>query len=283
MTHATTSTPTPADLGDALARLRERQPLVQCITNAVVSGWTANVLLATGAAPAMVDNPREAPEFAAIADGLLINVGTPTEATLEAMRAAISSADASGTPWVLDPVAIGGLRWRTAFVPELLEIATPTIVRGNASEIAALAGGAGGRGVESTDTPEQVLTPARTVARRGSVVAISGEVDHLLALAPGADGAGAGDGQEVLVRLGHGDPLLTRVTGAGCALGALMAAFAGVCDDALTAAAAATATFTLAAETAAESARGPGSFAVALLDELSLITPDGLAERVHLA
>lgn len=281
MTHATTATPTPADLGDALARLRERQPLVQCITNAVVSGWTANVLLATGAAPAMVDNPLEAPEFAAIADGLLVNVGTPTEATLEAMRAAISSADASGTPWVLDPVAIGGLGWRTAFVPELLEIATPTIVRGNASEIAALAGGAGGRGVESTDAPEQVLTPARTVARRGSVVAISGEVDHLLALTPSTDGAG-GD-QEVLVRLGHGDPLLTRVTGAGCALGALMAAFAGVCDDALTAAAAATATLTLAAETAAESARGPGSFAVALLDELSLTTPDGLAERVHLA
>ncbi len=259
-----------AALGEALVALRSRGPLVQCLTNVVVTGWTANVLLAAGAAPAMVDNPVEAGAFAAVADGVLINVGTPYAETVEAMRAAASSAAAAGTPWVLDPVAVGGLPWRTEVAFSLLDSA-PTVIRGNASEVLALTGGSGGRGVETVDTPESVIDQARALARsRNTVVAISGPVDHLT------------DGERV-VRLANGHPWLTKVTGVGCALGALTAAFAAVSDDPLVGASAATAMLTVAAETASTCAVGPGSFATALLDELHNLTPAELTARVRLA
>ncbi|MDN6259868.1 MAG: hydroxyethylthiazole kinase, partial [Corynebacterium sp.] len=90
---------------DIISSLRRDQPLVQCITNQVVPQVTANVLLAAGAAPAMVDTPEEAAEFAALASGLLVNTGSPTAAQYTAMREAVRGANAAGTPWVLAPVA----------------------------------------------------------------------------------------------------------------------------------------------------------------------------------
>jgi len=267
------STPsvTAGDLADALSALRERPPLVQCLTNIVVAGWTANVLLAVGAAPAMVDNPHEAGEFAAIAGGVLVNLGTPYDDTAAAMHLAVDAASTAGTPWVLDPVAAGALEWRTCLAHQLRGKARPAIIRGNASEVLALTGGSGGRGVESVDSPEAVAQVAMTLAgTQGSVIAVSGPTDHIT------------DGQR-MVRLSNGHPWLTLVTGAGCSLGALMAAFAAVVPDAVVAAAAATATLTVAADSAALHSRGPGSFAVALLDELALIQPADLADQVRLS
>ena len=260
----------PDDLADALTALREHTPLVQCLTNIVVAEWTANVLLAVGAAPAMVDNPQEAGRFAAMAGGVLVNLGTPYDETARAMHLAVAGAKLLKTPWVLDPVAAGVLPWRTQLAHQLLRESRPAIIRGNASEILALAGGAGGRGVESVDSPEEAVDVARILAKQQqSVIAVSGPTDHI------TDG-------ERLVRLSNGHPWLTSITGGGCALGALMAAFAAVVPDALVAAAAATATLTVAAESAAQQARGPGSFAIALLDELSLLQPADLAERVRI-
>ncbi len=258
------------DCAEALQELRDRAPLVQCLTNIVVAQWTANVLLATGAAPAMVDNPEEAGAFAAIAGGVLINLGTPYAETAVAMERAVTSATRAGTPWVLDPVAAGALAWRTEIARKLLA-ESPTVLRGNASEVMAMTGGTGGKGVESVDSPEAALPAARELAGvHGTVVAVSGPVDHLT------------DGERV-VRVGNGHVLLTRVTGVGCALGALMAAFAAVVDDPLVAAVSATATLTVCADSAAGQVRGPGSFAVALLDELALLTPQDLATRVLLS
>jgi hydroxyethylthiazole kinase len=262
--------PTPDAVAESLRVLRAQQPLVQCLTNIVVAQWTANVLLATGAAPAMVDNPHEAGPFATIAGAVLINLGTPYDDTASAMSDAVASASASGKPWVLDPVAVGAAAWRTEIALTLLGSATPRIIRGNASEILALAGGAGGRGVDSVDSPEFALEVARRLAlRHGTVVAISGPVDHVT------------DGHRV-VRISNGHPLMTRVTGVGCALGALMAAFAAVLDDGLLAATAATAVLTVAADQAVLTAQRPGSFAVALLDELDALTPESLGEKVRL-
>jgi hydroxyethylthiazole kinase len=259
------------DLADALTALRDRTPLVQCLTNIVVAGWTANVLLAVGAAPAMVDNPHEAGEFAAIAGGVLVNLGTPNDDTAAAMHRAVANAERAGTPWVLDPVAAGALEWRTSLAHQLRGEARPTIIRGNASEILALTGGSGGRGVESVDSPEAAAQVATVLAQtQQCVIAVSGPTDHIT------------DGQR-LVRISNGHPWLTRVTGGGCALGALMAAFAAVVEDAVVAAAAATATLTVASDSAALRSRGPGSFAVSLLDELALIEPDDLAERVRIS
>lgn len=261
--------PTAEALAECWERLRTDSPLVQCLTNIVVAPFTANVLLAAGAAPAMVDNPHEAAGFAAVASGVLVNLGTPYDDTVAGMREAVRGAAAAGTPWVLDPVAVGGLPWRTATAPDLLKLGAPAVIRGNASEILALTGGAGGRGVDSADTPDAARQAAADLAREhATTVAVSGAVDLIT------------DGSRLL-RLGHGHPWMTKVTGVGCALGALMAACCAATDDTVVAAGTATAALTLAAETAATSAPGPGSFAVGLLDELFLLDPATLADRVE--
>ena len=241
----------------ALSALRETSPLVQCITNAVVTNFTANALLAVGAAPAMCDIPGEAGLFAGIADGVLVNLGTPTGEQREAARETVRVA----TRWVLDPVAVGALPVRTALAAELLDHG-PAIIRGNASEILALAGeGAGGRGVDATDGPDAAAGAAQTLARRaGGVVAVSGPVDLIT------------DGERV-VRVHGGDALLTRVTGGGCSLGAVMAALLGVCAP-LEAAVAASVLYAVASERAAARADGPGSFAVTFLDALDAVAGD---------
>ncbi len=253
--------------------VREAPPLTHCITNAVVTGFTANVLLAAGAAPAMVDIVGEAELFAGVASGLLINLGTPTPEQRAAILEAVAGATASGTPWVLDPVAIGTLPIRTALAHDLAN-QRPTAIRGNASEILALAGvSAGGRGVDATDSTDAAADAAAALAARtGAVVAVSGPVDLLT------------DGERIL-RLANGHELLTRVTGGGCALGAVMAALLGAArvtgHDALTAVAAASLGYTIAAEHAATTARGPGSFAVSLLDALAALRPEDLVAEAR--
>jgi hydroxyethylthiazole kinase len=256
---------------DALERVRQTSPLVQCITNTVVVNFTANVLLAVGAAPAMVDIVGEAEPFAAIASGLLINLGTPTPEQRASMIEAQAGAAAGNTPWVLDPVAIGSLPVRTTLAYQLRDL-RPTVIRGNASEIIALSGtGAGGRGVDALDSVDAALTTARSLAEStAGVVAVSGPVDLLT------------DGVRV-VRIANGHELLTRITGGGCALGAVMAAFLAAHDDRLAATVAAVTVYTVAAELAAEKSAGPGSFGVAFLDALAAVDAQHIAARARIS
>lgn len=256
-------------------QVRESNPLVQCITNTVVQPLSANVLLAAGASPAMVDITGEAGDFAAITAGLLINLGTPHPEQREAMREAAVSAHAAGTPWVLDPVAVGGLRHRTAMAAELLGH-KPTLIRGNASEIIALNNVSGGtptastgKGTDAGDSVESALGAATELATRvGTVVAVSGPVDLIT------------DGTTIL-RCSNGHALLTLVTGGGCSLGAYMAAFASTRDNPLLCAAAAHTCYGIAAERAARVSHGPGSFAVHLLDELAALDEDAIAAHAR--
>lgn len=263
-TSSSPSTLTPSTAAAALDALREAAPLTQCVTNAVVTNFTANALLALGAAPAMCDIPGEAGMFAEISGGVLVNLGTPTSEQRDAAREAVTA----GTPWVLDPVAVGALPVRTALAHELLEH-RPAIIRGNASEILALAGaGAGGRGVDATDSAEDALDAARSLAiRTGGTVAVSGETDLIVDATRTA-------------RVTGGSALLTKVTGGGCALGAAMASLLAVAP-AFDAASAASAIWAVAAERAASRTGGPGSFAVAFLDELAAIQPADLDGRVR--
>jgi hydroxyethylthiazole kinase len=192
--------PDPTAAAD-LAAMRAAAPLVHCITNIVAASITANVLLALGAVPAMVNAPEEAAPFAGIAGALLVNLGTVNDATAEAMRVAAHSAHAAGKPWVLDPVAVGGLPLRDRVAGELLD-ARPAIIRGNGSEVLALAGmSGGGKGPNSTAASDQAIEAAQQLARRtGAVVAVSGVVDYVT------------DGGAVVAV--HGGPLLmTKVTG----------------------------------------------------------------------
>jgi len=244
-----------SDVKADVALLRAKAPLTHCLTNFVAAGFTANVLLALGASPAMVIAAEEVQAFAARADGVLINLGTITAVSAAAMELTA----AAGTPWVLDPVAAGVLAFRTGVATSLLRH-RPAIIRGNASEILALAGLEGrGRGVESTAPSSAAVEAAKALAlRSGSVVAVSGATDYVT------------DGAELLEITG-GHPIMTRVVGTGCSLGAAMAAFLGAGVPPMQAAATASAVFAYAGERAAAQSRGTGSFAVAFVDELSLI------------
>lgn len=251
-----------------LAKLRKDVPLVHCMTNAVVTGYTANALLALGAAPAMIHDPEEASQFAAIAGALLVNIGTITQDQAVAMRAAVASANQAGRPWVLDPVAVGFLSLRTALAAEL-KAKRPSIIRGNASEIMALAGfKATARGVDSTAAVSEAREAAeRLVEQTGAAVLVTGEVD--VAVAPG----------RAAVSIGNGHPMMTRVTGVGCAQGAVAAAFAAVADSPFDAAVAAALVMGVAGDMAIETAKRPGSYQIALLDALDAVDEAALRAR----
>lgn len=257
--------------GELLPQVRTTQPLVQCLTNSVTTNFVANALLALGASPAMVDIPGEAGVLAKVSGALLVNLGTPSGEQREAMLEAATAANDSSTAWVLDPVGVGALPVRTAFARRLVAL-RPTVVRGNASEIRALAGdGAGGKGVDAVHGVEDAREAALALARStGAVVAVSGAVDLVT------------DGSAV-VRIANGDRMFTGITGAGCALGAVMAAFAAVGEDRLAAAVAACTVYAVAGELAAREAHGPGSFAVALLDALNAIDGPSVVERGRLS
>lgn len=244
---------------DALAAMRAATPLVQCITNYVAMNVAANTLLAAGASPAMLHAAEEAGEFAAVADGLTINIGTLSPPWVDGMIAAIHGAKAAGRPWVLDPVALQASAYRSEVALRLMEL-SPSVVRGNASEVLALCGGAGaGRGADATDAVAAAENSARALAtERGCVVAVTGEVDFV------TDGARA-------VRIAGGSDLMPQVTALGCALTCLVGAFAAAVPDRFDATVGALASFSTAGEIAAETAEGPGSFGWRLLDALAAL------------
>lgn len=243
-----------------LDRMRAQAPLVHNITNFVAMNIMANVLLAAGASPAMVHAREEVAEFAGLSQALSVNIGTLDPAWAEAMEMAARVMAEAGRPWVLDPVGVGATRFRQDVCARLLDL-RPTVIRGNASEIMALAGiAARGRGADAADSVAAAETAARDLARRtGAVVAVSGPVDYV------TDGA-------LAFRVANGHALMPRVTALGCALNGVIAAFA-VGQPALPATVAAMAYYGLAGERAAQAATGPGGFQPAFLDALHALSP----------
>ncbi len=254
---------TASDVARTLRLLRERVPLVHNITNVVVANSTANALLAIGASPCMVEAAEEAPGFAAVADALVVNLGTVTAATARSMRAAAAAARDAGTPWVLDPVGVGALGFRSEVAVGLLAH-RPQAIRGNSSEILALEALSSpdvpqrieaGRGVDSAHAVSASLDAARRLGRRtGAVVTVGGAVDLVT------------DGERV-VRVGNGHPMMARVTGLGCTATAIIGACLAVAEL-MAASVHGSVLLGLAGELAAERARGPGSLQLELLDAL---------------
>lgn len=250
---------------ELLERVRGDAPLVQCITNYVAMNVAANVLLAAGASPAMVHAEEEAGEFAAIAGALTVNIGTLSPGWVAGMKAAIAGAQRADKPWVLDPVAHFATAYRRRTTSELVAL-RPTVIRANASEIIALAGGqSGGQGVDSGDTVDAAEQAARSLAgASGAVVAVTGRTDFVT------------DGERA-ARIAGGSALMPKVTALGCALTGLVGAFAAVApDEPFEATIAALATFAAAGEAAERAVRGPGSFAAALPDALHALAPECL-------
>ena len=260
--------------GELLDALRSARPLVQNITNFVSMDAAANALLALGASPAMVHSAEESGDFAARADSLVVNTGTLSQPFLEGGETAATAAHMLGRPWVLDPVGVGGGKFRNEAVLRLLRH-RPAVIRGNASEILSIArvsglntDAAAPRGVDSAHSTDAALVTAQHLARHCfCVVAATGAVDLIT------------DGRRV-VRLANGHELMTRVTALGCALSAVVAAFCAVGEDAFEATVSALAVYGVAGEMAAEQASRPGSYRVAFMDMLDAITAADVAARL---
>lgn len=271
-TGSTSTTTSTGGLGSLLRgvpeRLRYRQPLVQCLTNYVSMDLAANTLAAVGASPAMVHDEHEAAEMASLAAAVVVNIGTPSPPWVAGMHAAAATARQRGVPWVLDPVAVGATAYRRETVTQLLEH-RPTIVRGNASEVRAMAAATtAGRGVDSTDESTAVLSEARTLATEtGAVVVVSGATDVVT------------DGDRVvLVSGGHAQ--MPSISALGCATSALLGACCAVMTAALDGAVAGMVLMNAAGGRAASGpgGRGPGSLRVAILDELADLDPSAVDE-----
>jgi hydroxyethylthiazole kinase len=247
----------------ALETLRREAPLVHCITNYVAMNIAANVLAAAGASPAMIHAEEEVADFTPVAGALTINIGTLSPPWRRGMIRAAQAAGDSGVPWVLDPVAHFATPYRAEVTRELLAL-KPAIIRGNASEIMALAGEATqGKGVDSGDSVEAAQAASGALARAQScVVAVTGETDFVT------------DGDRAAVITGGSD-LMPKVIALGCSLTALMGGYAALAQP-FDAAVAACLHFAEAGARAHGAAKGPGSFEGAFLDQLHGLAPGDL-------
>jgi hydroxyethylthiazole kinase len=241
----------PIVAADAMERLRERRPRVHCITNAVAQNFTANMLLAAGAVPSMTIAPTEIKGFVQRADALLVNLGTFDAERRKAALAAVTMANKRRIPWVLDPVFIDRSAPRARFASRLAAL-KPRAVRLNPAEFGALA----------KAKPDDASL-ARYARARRTVVGLTGERD----LVRDADR---------LATIGNGHPLMARVTAMGCAVSALTAACLAVEADPWRAQASALILIGVAGEIAGGRARGPGSFAMEIIDAVHGLQRDAV-------
>ncbi|WP_313183296.1 hydroxyethylthiazole kinase [Lacrimispora sp.] len=269
--------------------VREKRPVIHCITNYVTAGDVANIILTCGGSPIMADQPEEVSEITALSDCLLLNIGTPKETTKSAMIKAGLEANRRNLPVIFDPVGIGASRYRTETALSLLKKVHVTVIRGNASELRVLlkeltgqsAGNGNGlaspaRGVDASfsdeireDTLESLRETARALsAATGAVAVMTGAIDIV------------SSGKENLL-IKNGCPQMSRITGSGCMLDGIIAAYTAAIGpapsqhDIFKAAALATAAAGLCGERAAKQAEqisgGTGIFRCCFLDEVSLL------------
>lgn len=242
------------DVATVFERFRARPPRVHCIVNSVAETFTANVLIALRATPSMTSNPEEVADFASGADALAVNLGTLDPARRDAISRMLDAAGGA-RPWVLDPTFVDRSPLRCEFAQGLLS-RRPTVLRANPAELRALAG---------AEEPAH----AELSRRWNTTLAITDKVD-LVSSPHRATG------------VANGHELMSRITASGCALGAVMAAFAAVEDEPHLAAVAALACYGVAGEIGGRAAKGPGSFQVAFLDALHALTPDAVASGTRL-
>ena len=256
------------EMATALENVRANTPLVHCITNYVTVNDCANGLLACGGSPIMSAEPDDVEDITTICGGLVLNIGTLDKRSIKGMKKAGKRATELGHPIVLDPVGAGASALRTQTAGELLDSLGISVIRGNMSEVKAIAGAASAtRGVDVN--PDDVVTDGNLAesarfacslaASTGAIVAITGAIDIV------ADATRA-----VAIRNGH--PIMGKMTGSGCMLSCIVAAYAVANPEKpFEAVAAAVAGEGLAGEIAA--ARmvpqdGNGSFRTYLLDAL---------------
>lgn len=259
---------TPELIVKALETLRQQKPLVVNMTNYVVMNNTANALLAIGASPIMAHSREEMADMMTFAGALVVNIGTLDKTWVERMAFAIKHANANKVPVVLDPVGCGATSFRTDTARQLAKLADRLIIRGNASEIIALAGHiSNSKGVDAQDSSQAALDAASALVQEYQAnVVISGATDYSVT----ADG---------LFALDNGHVMMPLITGTGCSLSALTGAFAAIGE---TTGLAATAIMGVAGEIAGEHVNGPGSLQTALLDTLYNLDANTILTRLKL-
>ena len=254
---------TEKDVASAWGRLREVRPLVFHVTNAVAVALQANVCLSVGASPLMSQYPAEAEELTDLAQGFLVNLGTPTDAAWKTVRRALAQVKQTGKCFtLLDPVGYGASRCRNESTDTLLREHTFSIVKGNAGEISLLAGTGGAtKGVDvlaAGNLEKGVLALARG---RHCVACTTGEVDFM------------SDGEAVACVTG-GSALLPGLSGSGCAAGTVILSVVAACGHAVLGTLAGLLAMGIASERAEKNCAGPGSFPSALIDQLSRLVPE---------
>ena len=262
-----------------LTAVRQKKPLVQCITNFVTVNDCANILLAAGGSPTMASHPLEVAEAVRQVQALVCNLGAIEG--VDAMILAGKEANRLGIPVVLDPVGAGGTQLRRDTVKQLLDAVHFSVIRGNASEIRYLAGQqTSGSGVDVSDLDEiteenldAAVSMAADLSRKlGTVIAISGKIDVI------------SNGSESCI-LRNGCATMARITGSGCMLTSLIGAFCGAWDDAFPAACAAMAVMGISGELAdakrLRNGTGNATFRNDLIDAVFNLTEEQLMEGVH--
>lgn len=265
------------ELWQDVLSVRAQAPLVHNITNWVVINFNANVLLAMGASPVMAHACEEAADMANIAQALVLNIGTLTADNVKAMLLAQKQAHVRGIPVVLDPVGAGATPYRNQALSEIIQAGSPSIIRGNGSEIMSVAGlSVTTKGVDSVMASDQSLEAALALAKRiEGVVCVSGETDYII------------DAHGQVAMLRNGDVWMTQVTGVGCSATALIGAFAAVQPDAWRATTAAMAYWGVVGKVAAEQTRalgaGVGTYATKLLDVTQNLDEQTFVQRLNIS
>lgn len=261
-----------------LAKVRAQHPLIHNITNMVVTNFTANGLLALGASPFMAYAHEEVADVAAIANAVVLNIGTLDPYTVESIQRAGRAANESGVPIVFDPVGAGATPYRTQSALQIIEHVQVDVLRGNVAEVANVIGESWQiKGVDAGAGEGNMIQIAEQAAQKlKCIVAITGEKDVVT------------DGQNTYT-IANSHQILTQVTGGGCLLSAVVGAFIAVADPAqaqerLEAVTEALAFYGIAAEIAYEqtAGQGTGSFQMQFINQLSLVTPEIVTARAQI-
>lgn len=263
----------------AVRAVTENKPLVHCITNYVTIRDCANMLLACGASPIMADDPLESGEITALSSGLVLNIGTLHERTVDAMLISGKTANERGIPVILDPVGVGASPFRRQTAKTLLSEIRFSVIRGNLSEIRSLCDdGSCFRGVDANLTDlaadcvlEAVSRSRFLAAQIGAVVAVSGAVDVI-----------SDEKSSCLIH--NGSTRMAKITGSGCMLSAVTGAFAAAMPQNIRAAVeAAFLVYDIAGEIAAERTGDSaiGSFRIALFDAVEQLMSEGAEKELE--
>lgn len=257
-------------ISDIRSSVKIKRPLIHCITNPISINQCANTVLSAGARPIMAEHPDECEEITRTAQALMLNIANITDARMISIKRSANTAAKNNIPFMLDAVGAACSSLRRKYLYSLLEENIPALIKGNYSEICALYDtsykSSGVDAHSSADMQRTINSAVSTAKKYGTVILASGKRDIVT------------DGQK-LIFIDNGTPKLSQITGTGCMLGALSAAYLS-CADGYTAAAAACAVLGICGELA-ENAKGMGSFGVELFDALSTLTEKEINEKIR--